>query len=795
MRRRTFAMAIGTGVGLTLPVASTAIAQNWVTFTNETASRIVAPSGLGSTDPEEKDFAYADLDQDGDIDLIVVRKQPFTNGNGKRNILFMNENGVLVDRTNEFATAATDGGQGFLDITNDRDVAIADFNNDGWLDFVTCPALNQSMPKTISHPRIYMNLGKDGQNNWLGFRYEETRIPLITPAPNGCGIAAGDVTGDGFADIYVVDYLSSLEDRLLINDGTGVFTDQTLTRMTQTMINSGFGTAGAIVDMNNDGVNDIVKSENGPFKASYNNPANQGFFNLHETASSGAHYGMSVGELNNDGKLDVVLGDDGADRYLLNNGPGADGMANFTSKTFSFISGGDDGFANNSRIADLNNDGFNDVLIADVDVDIGGCSRRLHIYRNLGNLPNVTLQEQGTGAIPTSELTGTHDVAVFDLNGDGWNDIIAGRCAGLRVFINQPPAGFFVSYPQGLPAFVSPYEENTFQVKLNAIGKTSVVPGTELLHFAVENGGEQVVPLSSLGDGVYEATLPAVNCTDTINWWITTMVNPGNAMKSDPPGAPTNTYLALAAIGTDITYREEFEGSTDTWTVTNHPSLTSGSWQAADPNGTMVSGQQSAPDSDATSGDGVIAFVTQNGSVGGAPQISDVDNGPTMLTSPTIDALDGDALISFAAWFFCDDAGAAGFDTLTVRASNDDGQSWTTVMDITGTGGNWKSHVFRLSDYLVPTSTVRVQFLTEDLNNNSTTEAGIDNFQIEMILCPDAPCPGDLTGDGSVNGADLAVILSLWGQKGTPGFYGDLTGDGLINGADLTAVLGAWGDC
>ncbi len=41
-----------------------ALADGWATFTNQTGSRLVAPSGLGSADPEEKDFAYADLDMD-----------------------------------------------------------------------------------------------------------------------------------------------------------------------------------------------------------------------------------------------------------------------------------------------------------------------------------------------------------------------------------------------------------------------------------------------------------------------------------------------------------------------------------------------------------------------------------------------------------------------------------------------------------------------------------------------------------------------------------------------------------
>jgi hypothetical protein len=48
--------------------------------------------------------------------------------------------------------------------------------------------------------------------------------------------------------------------------------------------------------------------------------------------------------------------------------------------------------------------------------------------------------------------------------------------------------------------------------------------------------------------------------------------------------------------------------------------------------------------------------------------------------------------------------------------------------------------------------------------------------------------PGDLNGDGSVDGADLGLLLSNWGGSG----IGDLSGDGLVDGADLGLLLSAW---
>ena len=68
-----------------------------------------------------------------------------------------------------------------------------------------------------------------------------------------------------------------------------------------------------------------------------------------------------------------------------------------------------------------------------------------------------------------------------------------------------------------------------------------------------------------------------------------------------------------------------------------------------------------------------------------------------------------------------------------------------------------------------------------------------------MPNCPDPAsvpggCEADIApvgGDGSVNGQDLAVLLSSWG---TPG-VGDIDGNGITDGGDLAALLGSWGLC
>lgn len=54
---------------------------------------------------------------------------------------------------------------------------------------------------------------------------------------------------------------------------------------------------------------------------------------------------------------------------------------------------------------------------------------------------------------------------------------------------------------------------------------------------------------------------------------------------------------------------------------------------------------------------------------------------------------------------------------------------------------------------------------------------------------PNTGVQGDLNGDGVVNAADLAILLSAWGKSGPA----DLDGDGLVTASDLAALLSNWG--
>jgi hypothetical protein len=734
-------------ISLAALAAAPGLRAQWVSYSNQTTARINAASALVTGDQQEKDYAWGDLDKDGDTDLVIVRKQPFTSGGHFPNVLLMNEGGVLVDRSATLTTSSVPGSSGFLDATNDRDVVIADINGDGWDDVITATTLTATMPEYIRANRVYINRGEQG-GVWLGLLYDDAN--RIDDAPwsgehRFCSVAAGDVDGDGDQDLYFGDYQQGgsrsmdINDRLLINDGTGYFSDQSSSRMTATMLESSFGMKVAIVDMNNDGKLDILKDDalNAPqaVSISYNNTATEGVFGDYTLPYGNQPYHFNVGDLNNDGWQDFIVSDDGQDQYVLNQGATGSNPAAFSSPiAFSYSGGGnDDGFGGNNLIVDLDNDGWEDAIVADVDVDISGCNRRTHIFRNLGNAPNVTLQEQivsgqVVGGITPAALQGTFDVAVFDIDGDGWKDLVVGRCTGTQVYICTPPIGLTFSFVGGLPSMIAPGVAQQVTVDAVGIGGVTAVAGTGELYYSINGAAFQSVTMADSGPSQFQATLPAMpNCADGVRFYVTAQASNGSSY-SDPPAAPAGYYSAIAAVGLSTIYSNNFELNDTGWTVVN-TNLTTGAWERAVPVGTTQGSNIAAPFDDAEAGAATQCMVTENGVPGASVGASDVDGGPTDLISPPLDFAGTDGFISYQRWFY-----SSGADVLEVSVSGN-GSSWVPVETVDGSNNQWTLNQFRVGDYITPTGAVRVRFRTADVSPGSIVEAGLDVFKAETFSC------------------------------------------------------------
>jgi hypothetical protein len=111
-------------------------------------------------------------------------------------------------------------------------------------------------------------------------------------------------------------------------------------------------------------------------------------------------------------------------------------------------------------------------------------------------------------------------------------------------------------------------------------------------------------------------------------------------------------------------------------------------------------------------------------------------------------------------------------------------------MDATASGeqavpslGELPATPFDLPTYLPPGGTAHI-LLSGTFGDGTLTsaiDAHLDALGTPVIV------PGDLNGDGAVNGADLGQLLAAWG---TPG--GDLDGDGTTSGVDLGILLANW---
>jgi FG-GAP-like repeat len=419
----------GRGVSLSLLFVlfgvSTQSRAQWISFDDQTATRL-SLSSVPESDSEEKDITTADLDRDGDLDIIVVRKRPFSFAGARSDLLLMNEGGTLVDRT---VAMGFDAGP-----SDARDVICVDVDNDGWLDVVICTTFEDPI-------RLYMNLGDDGNGNWLGLNDESgARLGTIFESSRRyCAVGAGDVNGDDAIDLFFSNYDGG-DDLLYINDGIGNFTDQTQSRM-GTYANSGFGTSNAVVDIDGDGDMDIIKLTTlfsvPPFGRGvyllWNNGS--GVFNTvpFQEIDAPEPYMFVLEDFNNDGMLDMYVVSDNADLLYTTTGVQPDTLWSLSASIPSSPRTG--GFGGNLRTGDLDNDGDMDLAVGPIDTDLGNCggSGRMALLRN----------ENGVLSDPYASNNGQnftiqpHDLVYLDLNEDGCLDIFMGLCTGYKVFIRS----------------------------------------------------------------------------------------------------------------------------------------------------------------------------------------------------------------------------------------------------------------------------------------------------------------------------------------------------------------------
>jgi hypothetical protein len=253
--------------------------------------------------------AAGDFDGDGHVDLYVT--------NLGANVLLRNlGDGTFKDVSQ--ASGTDDSGFGssaaFVDIDQDGDLDLYVCNYLEWDWSIETGCVNElgqpdfCSPNSYDAPAADVLLMNQGDGTFVDIS-ESSGIGSLRG--NGLGVVAGDVNADGYPDLFVAN--DKMPDRLWINNGTRVFTDEGMNRGCAT---GGDGNAKAgmgvdCVDLDDDGdldllVGNLVRetdtlflNDNGYFQ---DTTARRGLAALSRQYT---RFGLGFADFDHDGRLDL----------------------------------------------------------------------------------------------------------------------------------------------------------------------------------------------------------------------------------------------------------------------------------------------------------------------------------------------------------------------------------------------------------------------------------------------------------------------------------------------------------
>jgi len=347
---------------------------------------------------------------------------------------------------------------------------------------------------------------------------------------------------------------------------------------------------------------------------------------------------------------------------------------------------------------------------------------------------------------------------------------LATACAVDGFYSVEPMVAF--AYPNGVPETIYPGVPDTIDVALTGYAGDQLVPGSGQFHYCVNGGDTTTVGLIELGAGMYQAELPAVECTDRVEFYFSAEGEHGGVVYDPQPSAP---LAAIACTGVQVAFHDDFE-TDQGWTVTGD--AVSGNWTRDLPDWSY--GLWGAPihDYDHSS----LCYLTDR-NIGG-----DVDDGYAILTSPAMDLSDGIAEIEYARWYSNDQAGAPHTDVMKIYISINDGQNWAlveTLGPVENASGGWFLKRFWADQFSASTDAVRLRFVASDLGEDSHIEAAVDAVKATVFSCSPLIITRQLP-DGTVDEPYARQLVAVGGD-GTfvwSDLNNDLAGTGLTLSSD-----------
>src|SRR5437868_4216522 len=325
----------------------------------------------------------------------------------------------------------------FLPETTGAGCAFLDYDNDGWMDvyLVNSGRCDFYDPQPPLRNALY-------HNNRDGTFTDVTEKARVAAGGYGMGVAVGDCNGDGFPDLYVTQYGRSI---LYRNNGNGTFTDVT---EKAGVAAPGWASSAVWFDYDNDGRLDLFvcrfvdfdKSKSKDCHAGedakrgyciphlykpmaswlFHNNGDGTFTDVRKSSGIasvlGKAWGVVATDINNDGLMDLFVANDTVANFLFaNKGKGRfEEIATQAGVAYSSEGRPRSGMGLDS--ADVNQDGWMDLLVANIDHEM---------YSLYQNNHDQTFDDRSgsTGIGAATRLMSGWGLKFFDYDNDGNLDL------------------------------------------------------------------------------------------------------------------------------------------------------------------------------------------------------------------------------------------------------------------------------------------------------------------------------------------------------------------------------------